>query len=157
MISTTKKEKNKRYANLKETRDRFLNGYIDLFGNKIPQNKDVINFIQWNRYSEDQKKNCTEACDKYYKDVEGTRAYAIWKEMHEAFKKNDTAKFKELYTESRAMAIEQAEGRTELQMPKVLNPYDFLLKQSVSNYQKICKEIDELEKESRQLDADKIF
>jgi len=149
----TSKDKRKRYASLKRIKDNLVNGHIDEFGNKMEPDTFVLLLLKWQKLPSHEREVCYLEWDKYYGKVMEIRICSLYKEMCEATKINNLTKIAELHKESMAMRKEQIEnGHFELAKPNFLNPYEFLNKTSTNNYLRVCKEINILEKESKDLD-----
>ena len=148
------KEKATLYSKYKTRLSQLVNGYTDQWG-KYPPDKHVTDYIKWLTYSTLQKEECYMKWDEYFKEAKKTRSAVIFKEMSDALKINDYARIKELHRESKALLKEQIEdGRYELQIPRVLDPYDFLYSQKVSEYKQLLWKIKGLEEESKNIEDD---
>jgi len=132
---------------------RLENGYVDNDEQKVPPSSCVKNYLSWQRMSQGEQARATTEWDKYYVDVKKTRSYMLFKEMSQAVKANDFAKIAELKEEASAMYLEQYEGNRELEIPNIINPYDFLNSQDVLTYMRANRELRNLDRESKALEG----
>ncbi len=141
----SKKDKNKEHALLKANKAR------------LEENPKVALYLKWVGLSTMEKRTAYVVWDEYYKKVRETRAYSMSREMADAVKNKDASKIAELKKEGYAMRQEQLEGRLELPLPDLINPYDFSQQHSVSRYKWICNELKRLGQESLDLETSGIF
>lgn len=96
-------------------------------------------YIKWLEMKTKEKSNCFNLWNKYYDDVRKTKGYRLYKAMSKSCKKNDLARHEG--------------GNFEIEKPKMVNPYDFLQSQDVYMYKQAKQRLDDLNKESQEIES----
>lgn len=110
-------------------------------------------YIKWLEMKTKEKSNCFNLWNKYYDDVRKTKGYRLYKAMSKSCKKNDLARIRELKEFSSKLRIRHEGGNFEIEKPKMVNPYDFLQSQDVYMYKQAKQRLDDLNKESQEIES----
>lgn len=125
--------------------------------NELEKNEQVIMYKKWETLSSSERSQCYQAWDEYLLKVRNTKVFKVYTELSEAFKQNNMPKVHELLKENERLKEELLQGNYEVPKPKLLNPYDFMYSQAVTNYKNGRELVKKMESESKDLELAGVF